>query len=67
MVGEVVVLVRTPIEVNLRDRERLVSGGSNLDYQINLYLHGKRLDEVDSKGSIWIESKDGMRWMLLEV
>jgi hypothetical protein len=60
-------LVRTPIEVNLRDRERLVSGGLNLDYQISLYLHGKRLDEVDSEGFIWIESKDGMRWMLLEV
>jgi hypothetical protein len=60
-------LVRTPIEVNLRDRERLVSSGLNLDYQINLYLHGKRLNEVDSEGFIWIESKDGMRWMLLEV
>jgi hypothetical protein len=43
MVGEVVMLVRTPIEVNLRDRERLVSGGLNLDHQINLYLHGKKI------------------------
>jgi hypothetical protein len=28
---------------------------------------GKRLNEVDSDGFIWIESKDGMRWMLVEV
>jgi hypothetical protein len=43
MVGEVVMLVRTPIEVNLRDRERLVPSGLSLDHRINLYLHGKMI------------------------